>query len=203
MSAQLVTPERIKALRRKHGWTQAQAAPKLNVSLRTLVSLEKGVQLRPMTLAGIALILQDIEKAEDGGLFFGFGMCKKDREVIYHLVNVTKKYPSKNHALFLACGNSITVCSSTVSLACSSICERFSRKYWAAKAIASSLTASFQAAFAAFRWRALLSRLANCKSCKVIFETSNRYSGFGISLKGYPRRQVLRAGQYHAMVPTV
>lgn len=89
MSAQLVTPERIKALRRKNGWTQAQAAPKLNVSLRTLVSLEKGVQLRPMTLAGIALILQDIEKAEDGGLFFRFGMCKNSLYVIISPVEST------------------------------------------------------------------------------------------------------------------
>lgn len=81
MNAQLVTPERVKALRRKHGWTQAQAAPKLNICLRTLVSLEKGVRMRALTLVAIDFAIQEIEKAEDGS-FFASTMCKNGSYVI-------------------------------------------------------------------------------------------------------------------------
>src|SRR6266850_459064 len=113
--------------------------------------------------------------------------CQTSRvlEVIYHLVNVTTELTDKkSHARFLSRGNSSTACASRVSLALSSICERFSKKYAATKAIASSRTASFQFAFAAFRWRALLSRLASCKSWSVVWDTSKRNSGSGMSFTG-------------------
>jgi DNA-binding XRE family transcriptional regulator len=56
---------KIKALRLKRCWTQAQAATMLSISLRTLISLEKGNyrgEPRPLTLAKINLAIQSIEK---------------------------------------------------------------------------------------------------------------------------------------------
>jgi len=57
---------KIKAFRLRHCWTQKQAATMLRVSLRTLISLEKGNyrgEPRPLTLARITMAMQSIEKA--------------------------------------------------------------------------------------------------------------------------------------------
>lgn len=55
----------IKEFRLKRRWTQAQAAEKLGIGLRTLISFELGEERnpRPLTLAKIHFAMQSIEKA--------------------------------------------------------------------------------------------------------------------------------------------
>lgn len=48
----------------ERAWTQKQAAAILNVSLRTLVTLENGTaNLRALTLATVSLALKSLSKA--------------------------------------------------------------------------------------------------------------------------------------------
>jgi len=55
----------IKNFRLKHCWTQAQAAQKLGIGLRTLISFENGEERRPrpLTIAKINMAIASIEKA--------------------------------------------------------------------------------------------------------------------------------------------
>lgn len=55
----------IKEFRLKHCWTQAQAAERLGIGLRTLISFELGEERRPrpLTLAKINMAIKAIEKA--------------------------------------------------------------------------------------------------------------------------------------------
>ena len=56
--------ERIKEFRLKRLWTQREAAHRLGIGLRTLISFEKGEERnpRPLTLARIEFAMQSIEK---------------------------------------------------------------------------------------------------------------------------------------------
>lgn len=58
--------KKIRDLRLKYRWTQAQAADQLGIGLRTLLSYEHGEELnpRPLTLAKIQFAINRIEKAQ-------------------------------------------------------------------------------------------------------------------------------------------
>ena len=84
-----------------------------------------------------------------------------------------------NQALFLACGNARTACSSTVRRAIANISARCSRKYRATSAFANCVTASFHSAFAAFSLCAPRSSDASSRSCSEISEHANKYSNGG------------------------